>query len=289
MMRKLRCLWIAAVIPFLSLNVIAQEVDLPEDEGIQMATKNLGKYDLGSERMVILSESAVTLPYSNRELTLFKFYDVESGESTAVALGADKREVDYRVLLDAENKARFEKIGRMHPELARQVEQRQAETIPVLIRLSVDEDEQVDKSKLDKSQLIEQATRFRKRDESVADQTRSALRQAGAEFGFESQEPTSVSGPFASVRLSPEVIRRLARDPQVMFIGLDGEKEIRDYPTIPESLPTTRTEYPHSLGFKGSGIKVAVLEGGNLTSPSACFRIGGTHDSGAASVVSYSV
>lgn len=286
MRRKTRSWWIAAAIAFLPLSMMAQEADLPEDEAARMAAKALAQYfgdDVGSERMVVLSETPVTLPYTNHELTLFKLYDLKSGESRGVALDADSREVDYQALLDAENKARFEKIGSMHPELARQVEQRQAETIPVLIRLNVEEDEGVDKSKLDKKQLLEQATRSAKRDDSVADRARSAFQQAGAKYGFESQEPASLSGPFASARLTPKAISRLARDPQVLFIGLDGEKEIPDYPTIAESLPTTRTNYAHSRGFKGSGVKVAVLEGGNLTLPSACFRIGGTHDSGAAS------
>ena len=98
----------------------------------------------------------------------------------------------------------------------------------MLILLNVEEDEQVDKLKLDKKQLLEQATRSAKRDDSVADRARSAFRQAAAKYGFESQEPASLSGPFVSARLTPKAIRRLARDPLVLFIGLDGEKEIPD-------------------------------------------------------------
>ncbi len=56
------------------------------------------------------------------------------------------------------------------------------------------------------------------------------------------------------------------------------EKEILDYPTIPESLPTTRTNSLHNLGVKGSGVKIAVLESGTTTEPTACFNIGATQD-----------
>ena len=60
-----------------------------------------------------------------------------------------------------------------------------------------------------------------------------------------------------------------------------NEKEIPDYPTIAESLPTTRTNTVHSYGMKGAGVKIAVLEGGTTTQPTTCFNIGAIQDSGA--------
>jgi hypothetical protein len=85
-------------------------------------------------------------------------------------------------------------------------------------------------------------------------------------------------------QLPIRALRELSRHDRIAFIGLAGEKEILDvdYPTIPESLPTTRVDDVHASGFRGAGVRIAVLESGGLWRPAACFNIGATQVSGSA-------
>jgi hypothetical protein len=55
---------------------------------------------------------------------------------------------------------------------------------------------------------------------------------------------------------------------------------VPDYPTIPESLPTTRTQTVHAREFRGAGIRIAVLEGGTPNVAASNFRLIATQDTG---------
>jgi hypothetical protein len=78
--------------------------------------------------------------------------------------------------------------------------------------------------------------------------------------------------------LPPDAVRALAGDERVLFVGLAREKEVPDYPTIAESLPTTRTQVVHGAGVRGAGIRIAVLESGCPDIDVSCFNIGATQD-----------
>src|SRR6185369_10430126 len=130
--------------------------------------------------------------------------------------------------------------------------------VPVLLRYAVEEDPiPIDKREIQVEQLADeqQAVSLGQQAEQaaarVAERARQLHRETMRGVGAErADDPPPASGPFVRAVLRPEEIRRLARDERLAFIGLDGEKEISDYPTIPDSLPTTRTQTVHSTGVR---------------------------------------
>jgi hypothetical protein len=245
-----------------------------------------------TERLTILSEAQATLPTLETRVTTYKVVDAETGESRRVALGARGRPTDVDKLLERERAAARERFGNLHQTLFQLLEERggEDETVPVMLRYAVDEDPlDLDKRELDGVELnderfAELANIARRSERRVA---RTATDLHGETLLGYKIDPRlagrpRTSGPFVRARVPLRVLRDLSRDERIAFIGPDEEKEIPDYPTIPESLPTTRTDDVHASGFRGSGVKIAVLESGGLWKPAACFNIGGTQVSGAA-------
>ena len=98
------------------------------------------------------------------------------------------------------------------------------------------------------------------------------------DVGVADDEPARASGPFVVATLPAEAIRALARDDRVAFVGPAREREVPDYPTIEESLPTTRTEIVHGAGVRGAGVRIAILESGTPDISASCFNIADTQD-----------
>lgn len=261
-----------------------QQADFPEEERDSVLMRALAVTGAAERsQLVILDESKVVLPMSETELRLFKILQTDSGESRRLAVDQDANLVDYEEALARERGLHFEKFGVAQEELHRLVELGEQPALPVLIKYRVEE-EFVDKGELEidldddvKATAVQAAAlEAQRRVERVtAELHRETMSQVSAEVADEIRP----SGPFVSAVLPVEAIRELARDPRIAFIGMDEEKEIPDYPTIPESLPTTRTHLVHNVGTKGSGVKIAVLEGGTLTVSQSCFNIGAIQSS----------
>jgi len=251
-----------------------QKADLPEEQEFELALSSLGRAKgIGTEKLLILNESQVTLPNLKTELKLYKVLNTETGDSRRVALDADNNVVDYEEHLEKERTLRYEKYGRMQVELHRLVELGEAPTIPVLIKYAVAE-EQIDKSRMDIDQVLEGVARFQEIADKVEQETAALFRETLRQYDLAAPDEVRPSGPFVSAELPPDAIRELSKHPRVAFIGLDQEKVVLDYPTIPESLPTTRANWVHSLGTEGAGIKIAVLESGGLALSESNFNIG---------------
>jgi hypothetical protein len=158
--------------------------------------------------------------------------------------------------------------------------------VPVLLRYAVEEDPvPIDKREIqveqlaDEQQVVSLGQQAEQAPARVADSARQMHRKTMRSVDAElADDVPPASGPFVRAVLRPEEIRRLVRDERLAFIGLDGEKDIPDYPTIPESLPTTRTQTVHSTGVRGTGVRIAVLESGCPNVNVACFNIGATQD-----------
>lgn len=242
-----------------------------------------------SERLMILSEARVGLAASGVEAVMFKVLDGESGESIRVAIDDEGRRLDADELLDRERAAARDRYGALQHalhELLSEAEDDERE-VPVLIMYAVDEEPiDVDKRELDAERLDDEelGERARGRERDIARRAAAMHAELVGRYGARQERPddADVSGPFVRARLPLSMLRELGRDNRVAFVGLDDEKEIPDYPTIPESLPTTRTQSVHGSGFRGAGVKIAVLESGGLWKPAACFNVGATQDSGAA-------
>ena len=231
---------------------------------------------VAGERLTILSESEARLPNVGAEVTMYKVVDRESGDSWRVALDARGRPQDVDELLAKEQSSARDRFGAMQEALHELAELRGSEddSVPVMLRYATDEEPiDLDKRELDGPQLA--ARRFAALGEQARRLERQVLRRAQALHRevFEAHKidakvagKARVSGPFVRSRVPLKALAELARDERISFIGLDGEKEVLDYPTIPESLPTTRTDSVHGAGFRGAGVKIAVLESGGLWS-----------------------
>ena len=245
-----------------------------------------------TSRLMILSESTATFPTLGIQATTYKVVDGETGESKRVALDKDGRSLDVDGLLLRERSAARSRFGNLQGGLFDMIDARGEDSapIPVLIKYAVDEDTvDFDKREVDASRLVEET--YAELDRSASLRRSRVARRARAlhrevlttsEVDVRTSGRARVSGPFVRANLTARTLRQIMEDERISFIGPDGEKAIPDYPTIPDSLPTTRADTVHSSGYRGSGIKIAVLESGGLWKPEACFRIGATHVAGAA-------
>ncbi len=282
-MKKLfSCALMVTFLSSMSALTPTQQVDLPEEKNllqeyqlISKAIKVMPKY------ILILAQRKVALLNLRTKLNLFKVLNLKTGESQIIAFDNSWVNVDYNALLKKEYLSYFKKYGRMQMELYRLVERGDKRMIPVLIKFSLPE-EPIDKSKLPPEREIKAAEKNAIKLSSELEQKAiDTFRKMLSEYKFKVPKEIVQSGPFVGSLLSTDAIQKLSKDPRVSFIGLHREKEILDYPTIPESLPTTRTNILHNFGVKGSGVKIAVLEGGTTTESTACFNIGAIQDSNA--------
>jgi subtilisin len=263
------------------------------DREVERLAKALGRatgYD--PERLTILSEAPATLANLGTEVTAYKVFDEESGGSRRIALDKRGRAQDVDDLLQREQAAARDRYGSMHESLHELVEARSGEddTVPVLLKYAVDEDPiDADKRELDDRELTDRrlarlGEQARRQLQKVERQARALHREVLAAYRIDQRvtgRPES-SGPFVRVRMPVRALQRLSQDERIAFIGPDDEKQILDYPTIPQSLPTTRADTVHGSGFRGAGVRIAVLESGGLWKPAACFNIGATQVSGQA-------
>lgn len=252
-----------------------------------------GAWGRSSEHLTVLSESHVTLPASGIEATMYKVLDVETGDSRRLAIDPAGRVLDVDDLLERERAAIRDRSGNLQPALydliADRADDEDAE-VPVLIFYAVDDEPiDLDKRELDTADLDEDGIedlgrKARDRERGVEERAAAMHAEVIGRLDTRQRERDrgAVSGPFVRARLPVRALRELGRDDRIAFIGMDDEKEILDYPTIPESLPTTRVDAVHSSGFRGAGVRVAVLESGGLWKPAACFNIGATQVSGSA-------
>jgi len=260
-----------------------EQAGLPEEEKAELALRSLSEAAATEPKnLLILNEAQTTLPNLGAKLKLYKVLNTETGKSQRIVLDAKNAVVDHDELMSKERALEYDKYGRMQVELHRLVEMGEERTIPVVIKYAVPE-EHIDKSTIDSDEALKKMERQAlDLGKNVEEKASNLFREMMRQFKLQMPDELSQSGPFISAELPPDVIRDLSKDKRVSFIGLDREKEILDYPTIPESLPTTLTNFIQNLGVKGAGVKIAVLEGGTLWKSASCFNIGATQDTTAA-------
>ncbi len=252
------------------------------------------------EDLEVLTETSAMLELTDRNLKMFKVYDRYTDADYAVALDEYNNVVEIDEAIASEKAKKFELFGVANPSLykkAKSVEP--SEKLPVMIKMNVDE-EFIDKGDLNNpdisamvqkrieySQVKNQARgerKFRELLEKVSINGSSGGTKTKGVIGRDKIKvfPTNQkikrpgnkqSGPFIFTELPAGMIVKLAKDPNVAFIGSDDDEVVYDYPTITEALPITRTNWVHGFGYKGSGVKIAVLESGLLTQPSSLFNI----------------
>lgn len=260
-----------------------EELDDSAERRLRAAADVVG---VDPQQLQVLSESTAHLVNLDVDARFYKLFNPDTEESWRVALDADDHAVDADELLRRELNSARERHGTLQPALHRLLENVEGDRrIPVLVRYAVEEPpEQIDKLELDgrdlddaeMAELGKAAQRGRAALVETVEQLHlEVMRDLGAP---EDEQPAQPSGPFVVASLLPDAVRSLSRDDRVAFVGLAREREVPDYPTIEESLPTTRTEVVHSSGIRGGGVRIAVLESGTPDINAACFNIAATQD-----------
>jgi hypothetical protein len=276
-----------AVLLSTTLALSSQEGDFPSEQIMltrkaDLTTKLSSALGYEPARLRVLDRRSVTFRHLGEKVDALKVEDPKTGEGRRVAITADGEVADYDELRRKDLVLRFEKYGNLQLALYELVKQPDRKEIPVMLQIRLKEPE-IDKSKLPPGREIEaaseQVSKIRTEQEKQVRQEYETLMK---EIGEGTKREVKISGPFVRTRLSTEAVQKLSRNPQVAFIGLDKELIVQDYPTIAESLPTTKTNSVHSTGNTGSGVKIAILESGSLTKPDACFNIAELQDAGAA-------
>jgi hypothetical protein len=258
-----------------------EDDDVHTDDRIELLAALAG---MPSQHLQVLAERRVELPDGFGSVRKLKLLDRGSGRSIQLTVDDDDNLVEPAAAeLDDDGEVRG--IGRVQPELQEAIDLAETDNggdrlIPVLIKYVIAEEE-IDRSEFDSpdgvafddmQELAESAMA------AVADEARRLHASILGDAGAEVVDDPEVSGPFATASLTADQLHQLADDDRVAFIGLDGEAEVLDHPTIPESLPTTYANIVQSSGATGAGIKIAVLESGGLWKNASCFNIADTQD-----------
>ncbi len=237
----------------------------------------------------ILYERPVHLPYSNMNITLLKVRDARTGEEQRVVLDQNLQPVNYEELMAIEEGIRKEIYGTMHPDLHRRIIQGSLDAqVDVMIKMRADE-EFVDKSAVDRGTMTEVQLRARSVESTrdLEERVKQAMNDVAQRNGMAPVVAAEVDGPFIIASVRAQEALALSRDQDIVFVGPVNEVRLNDYPgipgsdypDIPESLPTTRTNFVHSNFSKGSGVKIAVLESGQATTSQTCFPVTARHSS----------
>jgi hypothetical protein len=260
-----------------------EELDESAERRLQAAADAVG---VDARRVQVLSESVAHLPHLNVDARFYKIFDPETGGSWRIAVDADEQVVDADDLLRKDANAAWGRYGTLQPALHRFLEYMDGDRrVPVLVRYAVEEPpEPLDKRELDghdldDDEMAELGKAARRARAALVERVEELHRQVMRDLGAEAEPLAEPSGPFVVVSLPADAVRALARDDRVVFVGMAREREVPDYPTIPESLPTTRTEIVHGTGVRGAGVRIAVLESGSPDVDAACFNIGAMQDS----------
>jgi hypothetical protein len=228
------------------------------------------------EQLHILNQRTLQIPFVEGTYQGYKILDQEKDEGILLLMDNRGRRVSYEELIEQSKKNKFDRMGHLHPYLFQIMEKKQTEIdeLPVIIKFRIEEPI-IDKSKYPSEPQL-QTQKMTRDEELYQKKLIENFRTIGTELDklqIKTMFELPKTSPFLSVDLSIDEIRKLSRSPVVDFIALTAEPIVYDYPTITESLPTTLTDYVHNRGYKGSGIKICILESGGLDKDESCFNI----------------
>ncbi|CAN5621130.1 hypothetical protein BH20VER1_BH20VER1_04940 [soil metagenome] len=189
-------------------------------------------------------------------IELMKAVDRKSGAPVTLAFNEAGRPVDAERLLRQVEERRARKFGKLHESLFTRLQTAKAiRTIPVAIwlqaDLSIDPDE-----KRPKGEASRPSARAVEREKGVRGAAEQFARLVESEYGGRKAQPDE-HAPVIYAELSPDEIRAVAKRREVVGVFLHETEGIED---LTDSMEIANSDDVHSLGFKGSGIKVAVWE-----------------------------
>lgn len=187
-----------------------------------------------------------------------KAADRRSGEPVALAYDQSGKPVDGEARLLEHLKAQGAKLGKLHPALDAAVRAaKQGETLLVDVWLGLDEGEPNAADRpLQDCDVEEVGLRAAELRQGMLEQAR---RVAGA-FG-KNVEVLRVdeAAPLVTIRVPASAVRGLANRDDVAGLFLHEVEGIED---LDDSIDVARSDVVHAAGETGSGVRVAVWEGG---------------------------
>ncbi len=215
----------------------------------------------------------VKLPLTDQSYTVYKVAVPSTGLDSELAVDGKGKAVNHLAAQAKEEAARYAQRGAMSDSLYSEVSAGDPNAlIPVLVKFKVPE------KKFDKATFGAGGPNASELQAIKGEEKRVATEASSKLGGFLaaaklSRGKASVDGPFAHLELPAAAIRSNAWSKDVAYIGLDRRDVVRDYPTIPQSLTQTGTQWAHNAGYRGAGTVVAVVESGLPDISTGCFHL----------------
>lgn len=188
---------------------------------------------------------------------VYKAVDRESGKPTELAFDHEGRPVNAERLLTEVAARRNEKFGRIHETLfARLGAATDDERIPIAVWAAVDVDPVRARKPVDREP--EEPPAFEKELDAVVSRAVTRLRRSlrRAQVRVSGTVP---GAPVVYAEATPDQIRRIAAMDGVGVVLFDDRTAVLD---LVDSIAIARSSTAHALGYDGTGVRVAVWEGG---------------------------
>ena len=212
-------------------------------------------------RLRIEELDTVRLPVDRRPdgpfVDVFKATDRESGRPVAFAADQDGNEVDIDEIGRELGRRRAEKYGKLHPELHRRLEEAHPDDrVHVAVWLRVDPEVFDEHARLKLTgEEREPPPHARRQREHITRAIRGLAEQL-EQRRAEDVRPSRMA-PTVRAVLPAEQIRELAEDERVAALFLYDPEGVDD---LDDSQDIANSDNVHTLGFDGSGVRVAVFE-----------------------------
>lgn len=245
--------------------------------------------DCARTEFEILDEREVVFTNNDNVVRLYKTLNNETGRLETIALDANNDRVDYNELVRTRQESELASRGAADVRLHERLEGGGRGVIPVMLQMRTDvEPIGLDEFLESGEALDEMAVEAEERVNEVEASAFEALEEVLGAVGVAPPDERIQDGPFFMLELPMDTIRALVHEPSVLYIGLsedevvlDGQSspELPDFPTIPMSLPATRTDLVHGE-TRGKNVNVVVLSPGGLWKDRACFNIADIQEAG---------
>jgi hypothetical protein len=181
-----------------------------------------------------------------------------TGAPVALSFDQSGRRIDAERLLQDLSARRARRFGKLHETLYAYLGRaKQGGRVPVALWLRSDTALRTGQ-KSSRRPMLRPPKQELSRRKAVAALTERLGRVIEGEYGVH-QYNADPSAPVLYAELTPEQVHTVAKRPEVLGVFLHQREGIED---LVDSMAIANSDDVHSLGFKGSGVKVAVWEDG---------------------------
>jgi hypothetical protein len=228
-------------------------VELPTELPGNLRVEHMARVRMEETELRRLDHFRFEAPF----VDFYKAVERESGKPTELAFDHEGRSVNPAKLLAEVAARRKERFGRIHETLFAMLgEGRGDERIPIAVWAAVDIDPVRARKPVDRP--LEEPPAFEKELDTVVSRAVSRLRRSlgRAQVRVRGTVPAA---PVVYAEATADQIRRIAAMDGVGAVLYDDRTAILD---LADSIAIARSSTVHALGYDGTGVRVAVWEGG---------------------------